>query len=255
MHSSARPILMTLALCALLAVPAAAWKSRLEGLVVPIAEAHEFADKGDRIVVEGVVQDSADARIFRIRDDTGDLYLRIPESLRREHGVPQRHERIRVAGRWTDAYLDKDIQGIHVQILERLGRDGARSGAPGPAVEPAPAPQTSPPAAASSDPSAPKKQVFAPRTSAAWKQRLGDARQRVLRAEREAQQANAEFARAVNAQGSEEAVDPAIAQRRKRTDAELAAARQEIPELVTAARSSGVDPKILEIYERATLRR
>jgi hypothetical protein len=186
------------------------------------------------------------------------MYLRIPEFLRREHGVPQRHERIRVAGRWTNAYLEKDIKGMHVQELERIGRDtgrGAEASDETSALERSKPAKTAAPVTDGAPPAAPDLQVIAPRTPADWKERLGDARQRVLRAEKDAQEANAVFARAVHTGGSEEAVDPAITTRRQQSNDELAAARREIPKLVEGARSAGVDPKILEIYESATIKR
>jgi uncharacterized protein YdeI (BOF family) len=256
MLRSTRPFLVAFALLALLATPAGAKRSRLAHLVMPIADAWEYAEKGDRVVIEGVVVSSAGSRIFLIRDDSGEMHLRIPESLRREHGVPQRHERIRVAGRFTDSYLDEGKRGIHVQALERLGRDDAKSGGEGAAATPPARPRkAAAPAASDASPAAPAPRVISPRTPADWKERLGDARQRLLRAERASKQANTDFARAVSAGGSEDAVDPAITRRREEADAELAAARQDIPKLVEGARSAGVDPKILDIYESWTVKR
>ena len=81
-------------------MPAAAW-NRLAGLVIPISEAFEHAKSGDRFVIEGVVIDQKDDRIFRLRDDSGDMYVRITENLRREYGTPKLNELIRVAGRYA----------------------------------------------------------------------------------------------------------------------------------------------------------
>ena len=145
-----RILLFTAALAALAAAPASAWKGALEGQVIPIAHAHEYAESGDRFVIEANVVKQKGDRLYLVRDDSGEIYVLISNSLQREHGAPDKHETIRVAGRYAQEPLDKDISGIVAQDMERLGRTPARQGSPdshGAAAAPAPKPAADAPAA------------------------------------------------------------------------------------------------------------
>jgi hypothetical protein len=235
------------------AATATAWTDRLEGLVMPIAEAQEKAESGDRFAIEGVVVASTSDRLFTLRDDSGQMYVLIPEFLTREHGFPKRNEVIRVAGRFAHAPLDRDVTGMKAQDLERLGNQGARVGAPS---GEAAATSGTGPAPARPAPAAPGElRVKSPSVPAEWKQRLGDTRARLLAAEKDVQVARTAYARALRDAGSESAVDPAITARMRTAEAELAAVRRELPELVEGARQAGVDPKLLALYEEMTLPR
>ena len=229
---------------------ATAWTDRLEGLVMPIAEAGEKAESGDRFAIEGVVVASTSDRIFTLRDDSGEMYVLIPEFLTRKHGFPKRNEVIRVAGRFAHAHLDQSITGMKAQDLERLGKQGARVGAP--SGEEAAAPSSTATANRPAPAAPGEVRVKSPSVPAEWKERLGDTRQRLLAAEKDAQESRTAYARALREAGSKSAVDPAITARMNAAEAELAQVRRELPELVEGARQAGVDPKLLSLYEEMT---
>ena len=174
-----RVLLLAAAISVLAAAPASAWKGLLESQVIPIARAQDHAASGDRFVIEGIVINSKDDRVFLVRDDSGEMYVVIPDFLKREHGVPGKRERIRVAGRYDHKHLEPAITGMRVQDMERLGKAGAKQGS---AAEPAPAP-----ARAATEPAAPapNASAHAPSTSEEWKNRLAGARQELLAAEKE----------------------------------------------------------------------
>jgi uncharacterized protein YdeI (BOF family) len=226
---------------------ATAWTDRLEGLVMPISEAQEKAESGDRFAIEGVVVESKSGRVFTLRDDSGEMYILIPDFLVRKHGTPKRNEVIRVAGRFDKKHLDPGITGMKVQDLERLGKQGARVGSPSgeeEATSGAEAARTRP------APASPGQvRVKSPSVPAEWKERLGDARDRLLAAEKDVQVARTAYARALRDAGSKSAVDPAITARMDAAEAELAQVRREMPKLVEDARQAGVDPKLLSLYE------
>jgi hypothetical protein len=220
---------------------ATAWTDRLEGLVMPISEAQEKAESGDRFAIEGVVVESKSGRVFTLRDDSGEMYILIPDFLVRKHGTPK------LAGRFDKKHLDPGITGMKVQDLERLGKQGARVGSPSgeeEATSGAEAARTRP------APASPGQvRVKSPSVPAEWKERLGDARDRLLAAEKDVQVARTAYARALRDAGSKSAVDPAITARMDAAEAELAQVRREMPKLVEDARQAGVDPKLLSLYE------
>lgn len=229
---------------------ATAWTDRLEGLVMPISEAQEKAESGDRFAIEGVVVESKSGRVFTLRDDSGEMYVLIPDFLIRKYGTPKRNEVIRVAGRFDKKHLDPGITGMKVQDLERLGKQGARVGGPSgeeEATSGADAARGHPVPAAQG-----QVRVKSPTVPAEWKERLGDMRDRQLAAEKEVQVARTAYARALRDAGSKSAVDAAITGRMEAAEAELAQVRRELPELVEGARQAGVDPKLLSLYEDMT---
>jgi len=246
-----RILLLTAALAALAAAPASAWKGALEGQVVPIAHAHEYAESGDRFVIEaGVVKQKGD-HLFLVRDESGEIYVFISDSLQRAHGVPYKHEKIRVAGRYHPKERpDKDHTGIIAQDMERLGRAPARQGSPDPhgaAAAPAPKPAADAPAA-----SGPAASIRAPSTSAEWKDRLGSRRRELLAAEKERDEASAAFVRALREADEPGDVDPAVTTRLSEAEERVTKIRNSLPRLIEEARQDGVSPELLDFYVRAT---
>ena len=75
------------------ATAANAWPARPGG-TVEIAVANKSADTGDYFSVEGDVISTQKDRIFKLRDDTGEMWVLLPEFLTRDKGVPAVNERI-----------------------------------------------------------------------------------------------------------------------------------------------------------------
>ena len=125
-----RALISLIAITCFVALPGSAWKGASTGLVHSIAEVQERAESGDRVWVEGRIVDvttgSGSRRIATLEDDTGRLLVRVPEHLIRnfqdEGARPRRGSRVRVGGKWTHAYLNRDIWGIHAQEVELLER-------------------------------------------------------------------------------------------------------------------------------------
>jgi len=254
---TARIRILTLAAAvAVLAVAAAsAWKGTLEGQVIPIARAFEHAESGDRFVIEGNVIKSKDDRIYLVRDDSGEIYVLISDFLQRKHGTPNKQERIRVAGRFDHKQLEPDITGIIAQDMERLGRAPHGKGQPAPAGSQESAarkPSADAPAASAAPAAAPGPSVHGPTTSAEWKERLTNARQELLAAEKERDQVNAEFARALRTAEKPSDVDPELVKRQKQAEERVKKARGALPGMIEEARQAGVSPEILDLYVRAT---
>ena len=88
---------------------------------------HERAESGDYVIVEGVIVDvrsgMGSLRLATIEDDTGSVIIALPQHLRREiETTPGRspfHERVRVAGKWDNAYMDKGTWGIRATAIQR----------------------------------------------------------------------------------------------------------------------------------------
>lgn len=245
-----RILLWTLAVAALAALPAGAWKGELEGQPIPIARAYDHAESGDRFVIEGAVVDTRDDHIFLLRDDSGEMYVLIPDSLQREHGVPGKHERIRVAGRYDRKHLDQDVTGMRVQDMERLGRPGAERGS----VVTSEAEGAPTPTRAAPDPAAPAPNVtvHAPSTPEEWKERLGSARRELLAAQKELEHANAAYAREVREAQAPADANSAVASNLEQAEARLLRARQALSPMIEEARRAGVSPELLDLYVRAT---
>ena len=112
-----RAALFTLALVAF-AVPGAAFEGQLSNQVMPIAAVRSSAEKGDPVTISGAVITAEEERFFKLKDDTGEMYVRIPESVRRQWGTPKRHDELVCAGKYTRAYLDEETWGVHCQRIE-----------------------------------------------------------------------------------------------------------------------------------------
>jgi len=121
-----RVLFLTLTGLLLLAPPALSWKDA-PAKVHSISEVQEKAEAGDYVVVEGRVTDvsigSGSRYIAILEDASGSVPVRVPEHLRRHFGdgrTPGTGGRFRVGGKWTHAYMDQTIWGIHAQKVEVL---------------------------------------------------------------------------------------------------------------------------------------
>jgi uncharacterized protein YdeI (BOF family) len=237
-------ILLVVAAIIGLGMPASAW-NRLAGMVVPIDQAQKHAKSGDRFVIEGIVMDQKDDRIFHLRDDSGDMYVLLPNFLRREYGLPKTGERIRVAGRYDIKHLDREVTGMRVQEIERLGKPEATRGKATPEVDTRAAAKPAA-RAASTDSSS-----IAPTTSAEWKDRLAGARQELLAARKNLDATSVTFAHALREAGEPSKLDPAILEKQREAETRVARAQNAMPALIEEARADGVSPQTLDIYERS----
>ena len=110
-----------------LAAPAAAWKGSMASGVLPIAEVNAKAEYGDLVVVQGhitAVQTGSGSRfVVTLEDDTGSVFVRVPEHLLRKLNggkPPEVGRHVRVSGKWDHASLDDKIWGIHAQSAESV---------------------------------------------------------------------------------------------------------------------------------------
>jgi hypothetical protein len=125
-----RVLAVSLALALLPIWPAFAWKGAAAAGVRPIAEVQEKAESGDRVVVEGqitkVQSGMGSLMVGRIEDDTGWVYVAVPEHVRRTtEDKPEMWGWVRVAGRWDHQKLkeaDDAVWGIHAQQVEVIDR-------------------------------------------------------------------------------------------------------------------------------------
>lgn len=131
-----RKSIVTFALATALATTAAAWEGELAGRTQPIAEVIGKAEKNEFVAVEGYVAEvhigDGSIMIVNFEDDTGNLYLVIPNHLQREFAggsvkggagpsgaSPEIGARARVAGKWNQKPLGEGW-GIHVERVERI---------------------------------------------------------------------------------------------------------------------------------------
>ncbi len=120
-----------------LAAVSTAWEGELAGAVQPISAVLENAEKNDYVVVEGRVTDvrigDGSIVIVLFEDDTGSLYLVVPNHLQRHFAggtpaggagpsgaEPEIGAHARVAGKWNQKPMG-DGWGIQVQRAERIG--------------------------------------------------------------------------------------------------------------------------------------
>ena len=119
-----------------LAAVSTAWEGELAGAVQPISAVLENAEKNDYVVVEGRVTDvrigDGSIVIVLFEDDTGSLYLVVPNHLQRHFAggtpaggagpsgaEPEIGAHARVAGKWNQKPMG-DGWGIQVQRAERI---------------------------------------------------------------------------------------------------------------------------------------
>src|SRR5262245_64397436 len=93
-----------------LAAPAVAWKGSMASGVLPIAEVNAKAESGDFVVVQGhitAVQTGSGSRfVVTLEDDTGSVFVRVPEHLLRKLNdgrAPEVGRHVRVSGKWDHA--------------------------------------------------------------------------------------------------------------------------------------------------------
>jgi hypothetical protein len=120
-----------------LAAASTAWQGELAGVVQPISAVLENAEKNDFVVVEGRVTDvqigDGSIVIVLFEDDTGSLYLVVPNHLQRHFAggtpaggagpsgaEPEIGAHARVAGKWNQKPMGEGW-GIQVQRVERIG--------------------------------------------------------------------------------------------------------------------------------------
>jgi hypothetical protein len=107
-----------------------AWKGSL-GTPTPIQEAHERAESGDYVIVEGVIVNlrsgGGSYRLATLEDDTGQVIVAVPEYLRRTiektPGDSALYKRVRAAGKWDHKSLDKGVWGIRATAVELVEED------------------------------------------------------------------------------------------------------------------------------------
>jgi uncharacterized protein YdeI (BOF family) len=227
-----------------MALGANAWKGGPGG-AIPIAEAMAQADKGDYFVVEGVVVDTKSKELYRIRDDSGTMLVRIPEFLRRENGAPKKNERIRVSGKFDNKPLDASVRGMRVQQLHRMGLvSGGAGDALGADAEPPVTTTVTPPAAPSAGTTT--KNVHQPSVGAELVDQI-QAANGELRAAREAlREANVAYGRALKDAGEHGSMDPAVAEREIHAEQRVRDAEKALAPLLEQARESGVPESLID---------
>lgn len=132
-----RTIALAISTVFALAAAASAWEGALSGFVRPIAEVKEKAEANDFVVVEGRVADvqigDGSVMIIRFEDDSGELYLVVPNHLRRTFAGqkvtggagptgadPEIGVTARVGGQWNQKPFGEGW-GIQVQRVEPIG--------------------------------------------------------------------------------------------------------------------------------------
>jgi hypothetical protein len=107
--------------------PALAWKGSMASGVIPIAEVNAKAEYGDFVTVQGhitaVATGSGSRLVVTLEDETGSVFVRVPEHLLRkltDGRAPEIGRHVRVAGKWDHAALDDKLWGIHAQSAERV---------------------------------------------------------------------------------------------------------------------------------------
>jgi uncharacterized protein YdeI (BOF family) len=235
---------------ATLASTAHAWPQKPGG-ATSIAEANETADTGDYLTIEGEVVEVRGNRLFTIRDESGDALVLIPEYLAREKGLPERAERIKVAGKWDQEKLDKRLEGIRATQLWRFGKGGGARGSPAASTAPVLVPTSSgdTPAAAAFARDNPGVQIepTAPRDLV---NRLGAKRVAFTAARKDLQEAETVYARALYKAGDESNMNPAIVANLRAAEARVAKVSEGVPALIEEARRAGVADDLMQLYKQ-----
>ena len=130
--------ILVLAIAALaLSGPALAWKGGIAQGIQPIDEVLERAESGDFVSVQGEVRHvrtgNGGVIVVTLEDDTGEVYLVVPNHLRRAFGGgkatggsgpggirPQVGRKVMVMGKWGHAPMSSTKWGIRVQKAERI---------------------------------------------------------------------------------------------------------------------------------------
>jgi hypothetical protein len=220
-----------------------------------VEQIRSSAAEGDMVTLKGRVVSISNKRFFTLEDTAGgQIIADIPQYLRRDLGTPEKGETIGVRGKYDHKkHLDgekaatSDPQktwGIRVSALDRkIETSGRNPQAPDSgAVKPA--------ATSSSAPAAPVTAVTiaTPNTPADLKARLTAARRKALVARDELGDANQSHARGLykKLNGAEMT---GLEANQKRAQGNYDEAISAIKPLVDEARESGLDPKMIELYE------
>lgn len=217
---------------------------------------HSDAKEGQVVTVMGHVVSISRNVVFTLEDESGDQILAvIPDHLQRTVGTPKKGETIRVRGKYdhktlldrnksTNVAKDKNW-GIRVAAVERNLSSSGRNPTADPALS-----HVQPEAESEASPAAPLSAVTiaTPNTTEDLKNRLSIARKHALGARKELGNAKAEVARGIhrNVEGAEQA---SLAAREQRAQQDYDEAIDVIEPLVEEARDSGLDPKLIELYE------
>jgi uncharacterized protein YdeI (BOF family) len=219
-----------------------------------VRQIHTDAKEGERVTLTGRVSSISRKRFFTLEDESGvKIVTVIPDHLQREAGTPKKGETIRVRGKYDHKTLldvDKSKKsnrdrtwGIRVSSMDRNLSRSARNPSPDPAM-------TDEQPQSKASPAAPQSAVTiaTPNTTEDLKNRLSNARKHALAAKERLGNAQAKVARGIyrNVEGAEKAE---LAASEKRARAKFDEATAAIAPLVEEARKSGLDPKLIELYE------
>jgi uncharacterized protein YdeI (BOF family) len=211
------------------------------GAVQSIAEVHESAEIGERVMVEGQVVYTRRGKFFEIEDDSGKMMLLIESTEITNFGEPELYERIRVEGSYDHAHLHKQNRGIRVRNIVRNLPEPKAAAKVAPEEGEVSFPATVPPPQGGN--------VVETSLTDDTRSLLREARQRVLRARAELKAADMEYGKALGREESDPAILAEISDRQNRAMAELSAAMQAIPGVVEAARKGGASDETLKLYQ------
>jgi len=233
---------------------ATAWQGRLEKSVVTISQAQQLAEKGDHFVIEGeittIVRTGVD-NVFMLNDGTGEMMIRIPDFVRREHGLPDGGEIVRVAGQYDYETLNRELWGLQVQQMERNLVTPRKS-----IAQPPVAPTTrhgGPLEPQAKESWGSQSQSITPAADREIIEKLRAARQNLLSARRDLMTVNVEYARAFDKVEKTSDVDADLRGRLAEAEARETDARKAVAPLIIEAERAGVSSKLIEIYKRGTL--
>ncbi len=233
---------------------ATAWQGRLEKSVVSIAQAQQMAEKGDHFVIEGEITTNVRAgvdSVFVLNDGTGEMMIRIPDFVRREQGLPDGGEYVRVAGQYDYDTLNREAWSLVVRKMERNLEPPRKLHAPPPAALATGDAAPAEPQAKESWGS--QSQSITPAADREIIEELRAARQHLLAARRDLMTVNVEYARAFDKVEKPNDVDADLRDRLAEAEARETDARKAIAPLIVEAERAGVSSKLLEVYKRGTL--
>ncbi len=216
---------------------------------VPIAEALENTKKYDFFTVEGTIVDSHNQFLYYIEDDSGKMPIYIKEHMVREHGEIKKGDRLRIWGRFEQKKLDADVQGMMVTRLyrlpEKIGASGRNNPGAAAGTEVVPIDRSALPAA----PSIEQSDIIKPMASEDFKLRARAALKAYRQAEADAVTAGEAYARAAREAGSDGKVEATMLERLQSAEANVVETRKQVQDLVSEARSSGIDEGLVQMIE------
>ena len=233
---------------------ATAWQGRLEKSVVTISQVQQLAEKGDHFVIEGEITTNVRAgvkNVLVLNDGTGELTIRIPDFVRREQGLPDGGEYVRVAGQYDYESLNREVWSLVVQKMERHLEAPRRSNTPPPA--PLAIRDAARPELLVKENWGSQTQFITPAADREIIEKLRVARQNLLAARRDLMTVNVEYARAFDRVEQTSDVDADLRNRLAEAEAREMDARKAVAPLIVEAERAGVSSKLLEVYKRSTL--